>query len=62
MEPGCGAALAAQTNVALGGSPFGVTATELNPVGYLLTFCYQCTITPTGLASIVFNKDSIVVE
>ena len=54
--------MAAQTDVVLGGTPYGITATETNPVGFSLTFCYQCTITPTGLASIVFNKDSVTIS
>ena len=62
MDAGCAAALPAQTDVSLGASPFGVSETELKPVGYLLTFCLQCEITPTGLAPIYFNKDSVTVE
>ena len=62
MDPGCLVALAAQPDVVLGASPYGLTATEINPVGYLLNFCIQCTITPTGLPPITFNKDALVVE
>ena len=59
MEIGCGTAMAAQTDVVLGASPFGITALETNPWGYSISFCYSCIITPTGLATITFNHDSV---
>ena len=62
MAVGCGSALSAPPDVVLGGSPYGITATETNPLGYSVTLCYQCTITPTGLAAIVFNKDSVTIS
>ena len=47
-KQGCIDALAAQTNVQLGAPPtFAITATELNPFGYSLTFCLDCVIIPT---------------
>ena len=43
-EPLCGSPLAAQSDVILGASPFGIAAVETNAAGYSLTFCYYCTI------------------
>ena len=45
MQAGCGTALGAYPDIVLGATPYGITASETNPVGYTLTFCYQCTIT-----------------
>ena len=56
LDTDCTTALV-QTDIALGTfSPFGLTATELNPAGYTTPICYKCTITPTGLPAIEFTK------
>ena len=60
-EVGCLTALAAQSDVVLGGDPYGITAVETNVLGYSLTFCYECVVTPTSGSPITFTKDSITV-
>ena len=60
-EVGCLTALAAQSDVVLGADPYGITAVETNVVGYSLTFCYECVVTPTSGSPITFTKDSITV-
>ena len=61
-EPGCASPLASQTNVVLGAAPYPVAAIETNSVGYSLTFCYECSVTPTaGGPSFTFTKDGITV-
>ena len=42
----CGTPLVAQTDIVLGATPFSITATELNPLGYSYSICYSCIITP----------------
>ena len=61
MASGCGSILAAQPDVILGGSPYGITATETNLVGYTVTLCYQCIITQSGQSDKVFKKDSVTI-
>ena len=57
----CGS-VSAQTNVViLETSPYSITASETNALGYNEPLCFQCTITPTGLAPILFTKDFNVV-
>ena len=56
----CGTALA-QTDLVLGTAPFSIMATELNSRGYSHSICYSCDIKPTGLSSITFNKDLIII-
>ena len=61
-KEGCVEALGPQTNVMLGAQPdFKITATEKNPLGFSLTFCMKCQITPTQLSPIDFQKDTIKV-
>ena len=43
----CGTALA-QTDLVLGPTPFSMTATELNSLGYSHSICYSCDVIPTG--------------
>ena len=51
----CGS-VSAQTNVViLETSPYSITASETNALGYNEPLCFQCTITPTGLSPILFN-------
>ena len=42
------------TDVTIGPQPFGITASETNVDGYSITFCYECTVTPIGIPSVVF--------
>ena len=56
MEPGCGSALAAQSNVVLGPDPYEITAIETNTAGYSTTFCLKCMIGANE-----FFKDSITI-
>ena len=49
--------VAAQTSVVLGTAPYGIIASETIPAGYTIPFCYECIITPTGLAPISFTKE-----
>ena len=56
LDTDCTTGLGSQTDVTLGASPsFGLTATELNPLGYSWTFCYRCEIKPTDQPSIYFD-------
>ena len=49
----CVTPLAPPSNFVIGPSPlFLITASEIIPEGYAETFCYSCTITPTGLPPI----------
>ena len=61
-EPGCATALSPQPDVTLGASPFGITASETNPLGYSVTFCFECEVIPTGQAPLYFTRDSLVVS
>ena len=56
LDTDCTTALA-QSNIVFGASPFGISATELNPGGYTTPICYKCNITPTGLTPIEFTKE-----
>ena len=59
----CTTPLPAQTDLVLGTSPFSISASELNPLGYTYTLCYSCDILPiTGLPMITFIKDLITVS
>ena len=58
----CGTPLPAQTDLVLGVAPFTIGATEMNPLGYLITLCYSCDIKPTGLPIITFTKDMIKIQ
>ena len=41
--------VSAQSDVVLGPAPtYGLTASEVNSLGYTLALCYKCTIQPTG--------------
>ena len=62
MDPGCLVAMAAQPDIVLGTQPFGIFAAETNPLGYSYSFCYSCTIKPTGLPAITFNHDSVLIS
>ena len=44
----CSIPLPAQTDVLIRTSPFGLDASEKNPYGFTLIFCYRCEIEPTG--------------
>ena len=48
-------------NVFIGPSPqFGLSANETINVGWSLTFCYECIVSPIGdLTPIAFKKDNI---
>ena len=53
MEPDFTTPLAFQTNVVFGPFPiYLISASEIKPEGYSLSFCFRCIITPTGLPSI----------
>ena len=61
----CVSELASQSNGILGSSnPFEVTAKKTISLGYSLTFCYECEVTPTGQEQepIKFTKDQIVIS
>ena len=52
----CTTPLGAGTEVTLGASPnFGLTANELNSLGYTQPICYRCEILPTDQTSIFFD-------
>ena len=52
----CSVALPPPTDVTLEASPsYGVTASEVNPLGYAVDFCYRCEIKPTDLPVIAFD-------
>ena len=62
LDTDCTTPLPPQTDVTITASPnFGLTATELNSLGYTVAFCYRCEITPTGLTSIFFDYTVITV-
>ena len=62
-QQGCSSDLPSQPNVILGSSaPFGITAKETVSLGYSLSFCYECEVTPIGKTPVKFTKDSIVVS
>ena len=50
--------------MSVGPSPdYQLIASELNPAGYSLDFCYVCNVQPTGLASITpFNHSMTIVQ
>ena len=56
-----GCAANSPLNIITGPSPFSILANELVPEGYSETICYECFVKPTGLAAILFTKDSIIV-
>ena len=58
-EVGCAAPLASQSNVVLDATPFSITATETNPNGYTVSFCFQCLINKPDGSQLTFTKDSI---
>ena len=56
----CGATLPGQTDIIFGAS-FEITATELNPAGYIYDLCYSCGIQETATSIInTFNKQIII--
>ena len=50
-----------QTNAVVNSGPdFVLFANETNPLGWNLTFCFKCEVSPTGgLPSFTFSRDSI---
>ena len=64
-DSGCGGTkkVDGQTDVTIEGSPpFAVTAIETNLLGYVFTFCYECTVSPFGGGTLIqFPKDLITV-
>ena len=56
----CGATLPGQTDIIFGAS-FEITATELNPAGYIYDLCYSCGIQETASSIMnTFNKQIII--
>ena len=56
LDSDCATPLGAQTDVTLTASPdFGLSASETNPLGYSLVFCFRCGILQ-GLSEIFFDK------
>ena len=47
-ELGCEQDLEPHPDVNLEASTYGITASETNPLGYNLTFCFKCEVLPTG--------------
>ena len=46
---GCGFSLTSQTDINVSSiSPYEMTASEINPLGWSLTFLYCCEIQPSG--------------
>ena len=52
--------VSAQSDVILGSTPYGLTASEVNSSGYTLTLCFKCTIQPVGLPAETFTKQITV--
>ena len=63
MEPGCGSALAAQSNVYLTSATTGQVKAKRNVgLGYTVSFCYRCIVDPvSGEADKVFDKNSLAI-
>ena len=57
----CATPLPPQTDIAVAStSPWGLIATELNPLGFVLPICYRISIQPTGQTIIVYDKELTV--
>ena len=58
-DKGCGTTVTGQTDFVFGAN-FEITATELNPAGYIYNLCYNCEVKPIDFPMSTFSRNIII--